>query len=71
MKCIIKKKKKNRIINCRGSIKERKHAKSGSFIWSTAHSQNVYMIVFSMSTSSVMGPEQKALSLAHPGRKLE
>ena len=33
--------------------------------------KNVYMIHFSMSTSSVVGPEQKALSLAHPVRKLE
>ena len=41
MKCYLKKKKKLSHNQIRyvdgGSIKERKHAKSGSFIWPTAH----------------------------------
>ena len=45
MKCYLKKKKKLSHNQIRyvdgGSIKERKHAKSGSFIWPTAHTLRI------------------------------
>ena len=45
--------------------------KKVALLYGLAQSQNDFMFHFSMSTSSVVGPEQKALSSVHPVRKLE